>query len=578
MRILTVQPDYGTALETAGLASFDALFAAGETGRIDGHWQRSVSRLELQGPDGLPLVIYLKRQWGRAAQGSWREVLRLHRPGWPARREWENTLRLRSAGIDVAEPVALGLSDDGGRPRSLVAYREVPGQSLLHLADAWPQAVQIGQDARRWHRVARAVGEAVRRLHVSGFSFPDLYAKHVFVDAGADRPSRVVLIDVHRLRGASRRRAAADLAALYDTTRLAGVRQTDRVRFLRTYLGVDRLGTDARRLAGEVLRRASRASGRGRDPNLAESHRVAPPGMVPLSQEEIVDRDAGRVQVNRAFLASLGPAGLTTLDGMMAFEGGEPYREAPGRRTVRVELADPSGGIRTVYLKRHDRVPLRTRLRRFVSLGEPVSAAKREVQNIVRVMGVGIPTARWVALGEAFEPGGWRERSCLVTEEIAGATQADDWAQASFGEDASAAATASKRRMVRALGRLARRFHAAGFVHKDFYLCHVMVRPVEGGETQLHLIDLQRVVRYPRRARSRWIVKDLAALLFSSWPSEATGIRTHVFSNTDRLRFAHEYFGVARLAAQQKRLIGRIVRKARRIARHEARRRARRRP
>ncbi|MGB2830454.1 MAG: hypothetical protein WBD75_08925, partial [Phycisphaerae bacterium] len=116
--------------------------------------------------------------------------------------------------------------------------------------------------------------------------------------------------------------------------------------------------------------------------------------------------------------------------------------------------------------------------------------------------------------------------------------------------------------------------------------CHVLVRPVGADDFVLHLIDLQRMMRFrggvpasprgapasPRGAPGRWIVKDLAALVFSSWPSPATFVRSEVFTNTDRMRFAREYFGTDRLSAAQKALVRRAVRKARRIDLHERRR------
>jgi hypothetical protein len=91
----------------------------------------------------------------------------------------------------------------------------------------------------------------------------------------------------------------------------------------------------------------------------------------------------------------------------------------------------------------------------------------------------------------------------------------------------------------------------------------------------LHLIDLQRVESHARDGGERWRVKDLAALLFSSWPSPATGIRSAVFTHTDAMRFAHEYFMTNRLTDDQKDLARRVIAKARWIAAHESRRRAR---
>jgi hypothetical protein len=277
--------------------------------------------------------------------------------------------------------------------------------------------------------------------------------------------------------------------------------------------------------------------------------------------------------VNEAFRPALEAAGLSALDALMAFEGGETYRVGPGRQTVRAELAAPAGAARVVYIKRHDRVPWQTKIRRMLGLGDPISLAEHEARNLVRLMDAGIPTVRCAAVGWEFTNGGRGERSCLVTEELAGAVQADVYCERQFGSAGDRGKTAARRRWIRALARLARQFHGSGFVHRDFYLCHVLVRPVPARrDCVLHLIDLQRMMRFHRGVPGRWIVKDLAALVFSSWPSPATFVRSEVFTNTDRMRFAREYFGTDRLSAAQKALVRRAVRKARRIERHERRR------
>jgi tRNA A-37 threonylcarbamoyl transferase component Bud32 len=65
-------------------------------------------------------------------------------------------------------------------------------------------------------------------------------------------------------------------------------------------------------------------------------------------------------------------------------------------------------------------------------------------------------------------------------------------------------------------GRLAgmvRRFHQAGYVHRDLYASHVFL-DASAGRDDLYLIDLARMFR-PRVIRRRWCVKDLAQLKYS---------------------------------------------------------------
>ena len=570
---IDIHPDYRAILEAGGLASFDALFAAGERGRVDGHATRSVSRVELAGPDGKPVAIFIKREWGDAAAASWKDLLRLRLPMPAARREWRNMRRLIRAGVPVAVPVAWGYSDDGAQARSLLATREAAGVSLARwIQDASPADASRARERRT---VADAVGAAVRRLHGAGFSFPDLYAKHLYMERHRGGVPRIVLIDVQRLRRFLPWLAAEDLAALYVSAEALGVTPRDRLRVLRAHSAERRLGDEARGLARRIRHLAERMPGRGQDPNLLESRRSAPPGMVPPCEERKTTVDAGRLKINEAFRPALEAAGLMTLDAIMAMPGGEVFRDVPGRSTVRIELLGPAGGTRALFVKRYTAVPWRTKLRRTFSLNRPVSLAGAEVRALVRVVSAGIATVRRVAVGEELSHGGRSERSCIVTEEIAGATQADKFCEAAFGGNPSREKIAEKRRLILAIARLARRLHAARLSHRDFYLCHILIRPVSGGDPILYLIDLQRVTHHRRGIGRRWIVKDLGALLFSSRPSAATHIRSAVFTRTDAVRFAREYFAVPRLGDEHKAILRSIIRKAPRIAAHEARRRRR---
>jgi heptose I phosphotransferase len=568
MATLTIHPDYRPLLVARNLADFDALFSAAEGHAIDGHRTRAVSRLRLRDAEGRPVVIYLKREWGTRAGASWRDLLRLRWPMPNARREWVNAMKLAAAGIRVAPPVAWGFGAGPDGPRSLIAFCEVPGQSLAALIHAVDTGLMTPSPQLR-RAVAGAVGRAVRLMHQAGFSFPDLYAKHLYLENLDDEEPDVVLIDLARVRRLAGQRAAWDLAALLASTARRAVHATDRLRTMCAYLDRRHLHVEDRALIRRIGQIAAGMAGRGKDPNLIALRRTAAPGMVPLAQEKMTVTDGGRLIINEAFRPVLEASGLMTLDAIMGMPGGEPFRQAAGRLTVRVELPEPGGGRRALYVKRYTSVPLAMRLHRTLSLNPPVSQARREAGGIARLADLGIAAMRPVAFGEELPNRGRAERSCLITEEVGGATQADKFCEAEFAPPCSSRKTGAKRRLVRAMGDLARRLHAARLSHRDFYLCHILVRPVDGGEPVLHLIDLQRLTRHRRRMGRRWIVKDLGALLFSSWPSPATHVRSNVFTDTDRMRFVRAYFGTPRLTAEQKAVVRAVVAKALWIARHE---------
>jgi tRNA A-37 threonylcarbamoyl transferase component Bud32 len=163
---------------------------------------------------------------------------------------------------------------------------------------------------------------------------------------------------------------------------------------------------------------------------------------------------------------------------MMNLPGGEVVRSVPGRSTVRLTLDG-----RVVYLKRYE-PEYYSWWRRIFHHDE----AEHEWKMIHELQRAGFHVPTPVAFGRRGL------RSFVATEEIPGGAPADTMRPPPLAE----------------IGRLMRRFHDAGFIHKDSYLCHIFV----AGE-KLYFIDLQRVLGPGRFAR-RWIVKDLAALAHSA--------------------------------------------------------------
>jgi hypothetical protein len=138
---------------------------------------------------------------------------------------------------------------------------------------------------------------------------------------------------------------------------------------------------------------------------------------------------------------------------------------------------------------------------------------------------------------------------------------------------------ATRARLLRELARITGRMHAHGLVHRDLYLSHVFFDPDAPAEASLRLIDLQRVLR-PRTFPTRWFIKDLAALNYSTPPDKA--------SRTDRLRFLCSYLSDRRAALTLsaddsepnrtsliRRWFYRILGKTQQIARHDRARRHR---
>ena len=174
---------------------------------------------------------------------------------------------------------------------------------------------------------------------------------------------------------------------------------------------------------------------------------------------------------------------------------------------------------------------------------------------MIRLAEDGIPCPTPVAQGEEF-CGKTERRSAVLMQAVPGDSL--ERLMAADGESARW----TLRAILEPLADLIARFHRAGYAHRDLYLSHIFFDPAAASQPSLHLIDLQRVIR-PRYRAMRWVVKDLAALNFST-PAD-------LLSRTDRMRWLTRYLGQRRLDAAGRRLAYRIIGKTQEIARRQRR-------
>jgi hypothetical protein len=201
-------------------------------------------------------------------------------------------------------------------------------------------------------------------------------------------------------------------------------------------------------------------------------------------------------------------AGLDSVEGAFAYEGGMRMTKPSlrHRSRIRLELPDGQGGAHELYMKLYDREPPAEMLRRWRRYGMGGTPAAVEWDNIEAVRSAGIATMKPLVAGEEVGAGR-RKRSYLVVSAVPGGKLEETMPPFL---DTNASRPERVERLTAALADLARRLHGAGLAHRDFYSSHVFLD--EAGEgLDLYLIDLARVFR-PRWRRPRWRVKDLAQI------------------------------------------------------------------
>jgi heptose I phosphotransferase len=210
---------------------------------------------------------------------------------------------------------------------------------------------------------------------------------------------------------------------------------------------------------------------------------------------------------------------------------GEIFKSTQGRTVYRF-IRDG----KAYFIKIHTGVGWGEILKNWVQGKWPVLGAMNEWKAIVRCRALGLRTLLPVAVGERGVNIA-RRQSFLITHELKNTVSleriTDNW-------QSMPPAVVLKRALIAELARVVNVMHRGGVNHRDCYLCHFRldvsggVQTLQPGALQLTVIDLHRAqirVQVPRR----WLIKDLAAIYFSSCSIGLT--------QRDLYRFMMQYTG-----------------------------------
>jgi len=195
-------------------------------------------------------------------------------------------------------------------------------------------------------------------------------------------------------------------------------------------------------------------------------------------------------------------------DQMMALRG-ECFRHQKGRITQRIQIGD-----KTYFIKQHHGIGYREIIKNLLQLRWPVISARNEWLAIQKLDSLGILVPRIISYGER----GWNpatRQSYILMEELTPVVSLEEMGK-SFRE--TPPAFGFKQELIENVAKIAKTMHENGMNHRDFYLCHFLLK--EQGKL-LYLIDLHRA-EIRRLTRKRSIIKDLSGLYFSSKDSGLT--------------------------------------------------------
>jgi len=178
-----------------------------------------------------------------------------------ARNEWDNMNLLNALGFHTMVPVAFGEEKRSGMTCSSLTLTEgiADSEKLETYLPAHflpPLSVERMREKRDLiRRLALLAGE----FHGKGLNHQDFYLGHLLLRPGDGAISIIDLQRVHRRKRVSRHDRVKDLGQLcYSAGKTGVLTRTDLMRFLKTYLGRDRITGEDRKLIRMVLSKSAK--------------------------------------------------------------------------------------------------------------------------------------------------------------------------------------------------------------------------------------------------------------------------------------------------------------------------------
>jgi hypothetical protein len=253
-----VDREYEAEFQRLGLVNFDAVMSHAQGRLVRTLPDRENWRLEFAS-QGRRRVLFLKKHRSRSALMRLCSWLSLG-SRTPGRTEAENVAALQAAGIESMRVVAFGEQVRAGAAESFFMTEELHGFTQLDhfLRQRFVPAAERTRGENDLAVLATAVADVAQRFHAAGFNHRDFYCCHLFIQESSGGRFAVRLIDLQRVerrRCLRRRWIVKDLAQLAYSAPRERVTATVRMRFIKRYLGVERLTPADKRFVRRILRR-----------------------------------------------------------------------------------------------------------------------------------------------------------------------------------------------------------------------------------------------------------------------------------------------------------------------------------
>lgn len=202
---------------------------------------------------------------------------------------------------------------------------------------------------------------------------------------------------------------------------------------------------------------------------------------------------------------------IPSFDQLMELDG-KMYRQVARRKTFKFCLNGND-----YFAKIHKGVGWGEIFKNLLQGRQPVLGAVNEYDAVNALNKLGVKTMTLAAFGQrGLNPA--ELESFVITESLEPAISLEDFC---VDWNVNSPPVKLKRALIKRVAEVTRELHENGINHRDLYICHFLLKESDlalmsdPNELSLYLIDLHRV-QIRTNTPKRWLVKDLAALFFSS--------------------------------------------------------------
>ncbi len=258
-------------------------------------------------------------------------------------------------------------------------------------------------------------------------------------------------------------------------------------------------------------------------------------------------------QIDKSHQQNFAKTGLKSIDDIFNFSSGKNLHKS-GLASYKNRTEFEIDG-RIFFMKRYSRPPISVQIKNWLCHKKIITCGQIDFEISQKLKKSGINTVKTVCYGWELNKS-LEKRSFSITEKIADSESLEQKLPNYVTGSQSPENRAKKITFLNQLAKYIKRFHNAGFRHRDLYLCHIFY----DSDNTFSLIDLARVFK-PTLLAKKYLIKDLTQLYYSSKASN--------FTKADKLRFYLAYMNQQSLTSKDKRTIAKIKIKAAKMAKHD---------